>query len=400
MKGARRARTYGAFLRVLRETITVIMPNYDITHYRSLFPYLKSGMVYLDHAAVGPFPKPVSDVISDYVRQKSETNPNVFFDIVKVIVATKERIGKLVNCQKERIAFTDSTSNGLNILAAGLDWKSGERILLTDIEFPANVYPFLNQKRHGVEVDFVKNRNGRIHPEDVEKAITPKTRLFSISHVQFLQGFRSDLVALGDICRRKGIIFCVDAIQSAGVVPIDVQSMKIDFLASGCQKWLLAPEGTAFIYVSEATQEKIRQAHLGWTSIKDFFSDFFRYRLDIDPAARRYENGTLNFAGILGAHASIGLLLEIGIANIHSHVETLTQFAVDRLSDKRVGLLTPKEPLSRAGIVSFRPRNAQELFEKFKAERITVSLREGCIRMSPHFYNTKDEMEKAIDLVE
>ena len=376
------------------------MPNYDIAHYRSLFPYLKSGMVYLDHAAVGPFAKPVSDVISEYVRKKSETNPNVFFDIVKVIVEAKERIGTLINCQKERIAFTDSTSNGLNILAAGLDWKSGDRILLTDIEFPANAYPFLNQKRHGVEVDFVKNRNGRIHVEDVEKAIMPKTRLFSVSHVQFLQGFRSDLAALGDLCRRKGIIFCVDAIQSAGVVPIDVQSMKIDFLAAGCQKWLLAPEGTAFIYVSEGTQEKIRQAHLGWTSIRDFFSDFFRYRLDIDPTARRYENGTLNFAGILGAHASIGLILEVGIDNIHSHVEALTQFAVDRLNDKGVDVLTPKEPASRAGIVSFRPRNGQELFEKFKAQRIIVSLREGCIRMSPHFYNTGDELEQALNLVE
>ena len=377
-----------------------MMVYYDINHYRSLFPYLKTGLIYLDHAAVAPFSKPVADAINDYVRKKSETEPNIFFDFLKVVIETKERIGKLINCQKERIAFTDSTTNGLNILAAGLDWKTGDRILLTDIEFPANVYPFLNQKRHGVEVDFVKSRNGRILPEDIERAITAKTRLLSISHVQFLQGFRSDLAALGELCRRKGIIFCIDAIQSAGVVPIDVQSMKVDFLSSGCQKWLLAPEGTAFIYVSESTQEKIRQAHLGWTSIRDFFSDFFRYRMDIDPTARRYENGTLNFAGILGMHASIGLLLEVGIGNIQSHLEMVTQFAIDRVEEKGMELLTPKEPSLRAGIVSFRPPNAQMLFEKFKTEKITVSLREGCIRVSPHFYNTNEELERAVDLIE
>ncbi len=376
----------------------ITMP-YDINHYRSLFPYLKSGMIYLDHASVGPFSKLVSDVLNEYLRKKSETELNVVFDFVKVVVEAKERIGRLINSQKERIAFTDSTSNGLNILAAGLEWKSGDRILLTDIEFPANAYPFLNQKRHGVEVDFVKNRNGRIQPEDVEKAITPRTRLFSVSHVQFLQGFRSDLAALGEICRNKGVIFCVDAIQSAGVVPIDVQSMKIDFLACGCQKWLLAPEGTAFVYVSEDTQERIRQAYLGWTSISDFFNDFFRYRLEIDPTARRFEHGTLNFAGIFGAHASIGMLLDIGIPNILSHVEALTQFAVDQLSTRGVEVLTPAEPASRGGIVSFRPQKAQQLFETFKNERITVSLREGCIRLSPHFYNTRDEMERAIALV-
>lgn len=374
------------------------MPPYDIARYRSLFPYLKSNLVYFDHAAVSPFSAPVREAIRSYLDRKTEKELNIFFDVLKTVVETKRRIGRLLNCPGERVAFFDNTSNGLNVVAAGLDWKTGDRIILTDIEFPANVYPFLNQKRHGVEIDFVKNRSGKILLEDIARAITPKTRLLSISHVQFLHGFRSDLAAIGALCREKGILFCVDAIQSAGAAPIDVQAMKIDFLSSGCQKWLMGPEGTAFIYVSEETQDRITQATLGWTSIRDFFSNFFDYRLDLDPTARRYENGTLNFGGLLGVHASTGTLLEVGIGNIEQHLRGLTQFIIDRVKSSGVQLMTPEDPSSRSGIVTFRPPNGQAMFEKLKANNIIVSLREQCIRFSPHFYNTKEELGRALEI--
>lgn len=374
------------------------MPSYDINHYRSLFPHIKLGLTYLDHAAVGPFSKPVNDAILDYIRRKSETELNIFFNFLKTVAATKEQIGTLINSQKERIAFTDNTTNGLNILAAGLDWKSGDRIVLTDMEFPANVNPFLNQKRHGVEIDFVKNKNGKILMEDMERAITPRTRVLSISHVQFLHGLRSDLAPIGELCREKGVVFCVDAIQSAGVVPIDVRAMKIDFLSCGCQKWLLAPEGVGFIYVSEETQEKIRQAHLGWTSNRDFFSDFLRYRVELDPTARRYENSTYNCAGIAGLHASLSMILEIGVPNITGHLGQLTNSAIERLRRTSWELLTSVEPQERAGIVTFRPPNAKAMFERLKSKNITVSLREGCIRLSPHFYNTEEDVSAALEI--
>ncbi len=259
------------------------MTNYDINHYRSLFPLVKNGLTYLDHAAIGPFPTPVRDAVNAYVNKKSETEPNIALEFFRTAAGVRDRIGMLLNSPKERIALTDNTTNGLNILASGLEWKSGDRILLTDIEFPANVSPFLNQRRHGVEVDFVKSRGGRILPEDFERALTPKTRLLSVSHVQFLHGFRSDLGALGELCRRKGIIFCVDAIQSAGVVPIDVQAMKIDFLSSGCQKWLLAPEGVGFVYVSEPMQEKIHHAN------HPYVADTLRILSEICRGQGRYE---------------------------------------------------------------------------------------------------------------
>jgi len=374
------------------------MPEYDIKKYRSYFPYLTSGMLYFDHAAVSPFSTPVRKAIEEYLALKSETEPGPFERVLRLMVETKERIGKLVGTSKERIALFDNTSNGLNVLAGGLDWKPGDRILLTDIEFPANVYPFMNLRRHGVEVDFVKNENGQIRPEAIETAITPKTKLFSISHVQFLHGFKANLAAIGAICRQKGVIFSVDAIQAAGVVPIDVDAMKIDFLSSGGQKWLMAPEGIAFIYVSEGCQERLKLGTMGWMNNKDFFSDFFRYRIDPDPSARRFENGTPNFAGMFGFNASLQLLLEVGVEKIQHHLRDLTQFVIDRVTKAEMELVSPASPEDRAGIVTFRPKNAPEIFAELKKHNIHVSIREDCIRFSPHFYNTRDELEKALTI--
>lgn len=374
------------------------MPAYDVNSYRSLFPYLQTGLLYFDHAATSPFSTRVRDAMKQYLERKTEKDLNLFHDVLKMMAETRQQLAGLLNCPSERIALIDSTSNGLNVLAGGLDWKTGDRILLADIEFPANIVPFLNQRRHGVEIDFVKNRDGRILLEDLERKITPRTRLLSISHVQFLHGFRSDLAAIGRLCRQKGVIFCVDAIQSAGAVPIDVEEMQIDFLSCGCQKWLMGPEGTAFIFVSEETQQRISQASVGWTSNRNFFGDFFNYRIDLDPSARRYENGTLNFIGLFGLRASLGILREVGIANIEEHLLQLGDYVIERLRSLNVEIISPTEPSSRAGIVTFRPQNAQAMFDKLKANSITVSLREDCIRFSPHFYNTREELATALEI--
>ncbi|MBI4417319.1 MAG: aminotransferase class V-fold PLP-dependent enzyme [Ignavibacteriales bacterium] len=373
------------------------MSEFNPAPFRDLFPFLSKGTVYLDHAAIGPVPRPSRAAVENYLRDRTE-NDIICHVFLKTYAETKARIGTLLNASPDRIAFCDNTSHGLNILAAGLKWKTGDRILLTDVEFPANVYPFLNQKRHGVEIDFVRCRNNRIPVEDVLNALTPHTRLLSISHVQFLNGCRSDLAAIGDLCRTRGVIFSVDAIQAAGAVPIDVKSMKIDFLSCGSQKWLLSTEGVAFVYVSEETQARIEQAYLGWLGINDFFSDFFRYRLDLDATARRYEGGTLNIAGILSLNESIRLLLDVGIHNIEKHLHELTQLCVDRIVRERVELLTPETSADRAGIVSFRPPNAQQTYERLKTKGIVASIREECIRFSPHFYNTHDEVLKALDV--
>ncbi|HQT92715.1 MAG TPA: aminotransferase class V-fold PLP-dependent enzyme, partial [Candidatus Kryptobacter bacterium] len=296
------------------------MLKYDINAYRKLFPFIQTGTIYMNHAATSPLSTRVVAAVNKYLIDRSEIQIDNFAGLQQTLSETRDYAAKLLNTTSERIAFFDNTTNALNLLATGIQWQTGDRIILDDIEFPANVYPFLNLKRLGVEVDFVKNRDGRILIADIEEKITSRTRLLSISHVQFLTGFRSDLRAIGELCRRHAIVFSVDAIQSAGVVPIDVNDMHIDFLATGGQKWLMAPQGIAFAFISDETQNRLKQAYLGWTSIKNFFGEFTRYRLDLDDTARRYENGTLNFIGITCLHESLSTLLEVVIESIEEHV--------------------------------------------------------------------------------
>lgn len=391
------------------------MPKYDIEAYHSLFPFTESGKIYLNHASTSPLSIRILDSIQKYLTEKSVGDLEPLEEVLRTIVATKDLLGKLINCSRDRIALLDNTSNGLNVLANGLKWKAGDRILIPDIEFPTNVHPFLNLKRHGVEIDFLKSRNGVISPkdaprrEDIENAITSKTKLLSISHVQFFHGFKADLPAIGDICRRRGVLLSVDAIQSAGVVPIDVEEMKIDFLASGGQKWLIAPEGIAFIYVSERCQELIQQSYVGWMNFKNFFSDFLSYDRELEDSARRYENGTPNVVGLFGLprsasfrglHASLGMLLEVGISNIESHMRDLTLFLTSDLVNKNIRLVSPIEQDDRAGIVTCFPEHSSEVYNTLRRENIYVSLRENAIRFSPHFYCTQEEIERTLSVLE
>jgi selenocysteine lyase/cysteine desulfurase len=373
------------------------MLKYDIDKYRNLFPVVGTGTIYLNHAATGPLSTRVVAAVDEYLRQRSETQIDNYMKFQPILTETRSYAAKLVNATADRIAFFDNTTNAINLLAAGLEWKPGDRIILNDIEFPANVYPFLNLKRLGVEIDFVGNRDGKILTEDVEAKITPRTKLLSISHVQFLSGFRADLPALGELCRTRGVIFSVDAIQSAGVVPIDVERMKIDFLATGAQKWLLCPQGIAFAYVSNETQERLRQAYLGWTSIKNFFGEFTRYRLDLDGDARRYENGTLNNMGITALHQSLATLLEVGIDSIEEHVLDLNDRLIAGLGPLGMKAYVDGDRASRAGIVSIKVPNADAYIARLAESKIQVAVRQGLIRVSPHFYNTEEEILTLVD---
>ena len=236
---------------------------------RENFPYLKYGMIYFNHASTGPLCRPVLDNIQKVLHEKSETNIDEYRGLLSIIVETKNDLATLINTKPERIAFVDNTSNGINVLATGIKLIKGDRIILNDLEFPANVYPFLNLKRFGVEVDFVKSHDGIVTAEDVIELITPKTKIISISQVQFLTGYRVDLEKIGKACKEKGIIFSVDAIQGLGAVRLDVEKDNIDFISAGSQKWLLGLQGLGFIYVSGKLQDMMQQVNIGWLSVAD-----------------------------------------------------------------------------------------------------------------------------------
>jgi cysteine desulfurase/selenocysteine lyase len=316
-----------------------------------------------------------------------------------LISETKTETGELINCKPERIAFVDNTSNGLNILAQGLDWKYGDRIILNDLEFPSNVYPFLNLKSYGVEIDFVKSKNGAVLYEDIEKAITAKTKLISISYVQFLTGYRADLERIGELCRRKGIIFCVDSIQGLGAIKLNVQKCKIDFLANGCQKWLMSLEGLGFIYLSEELQERINQKYVGWTSVASAWS-LLDYKLILKNNADRFQNGTMSAIGITALHSSLKFLSSFGYNEIENVILNNTQYFLESLSEIGiVPILKSADRKNLSGIVSFKSDKSQIIFETLMKENIVGAVRESIVRFSPHFYNTKSEIEKVIDIL-
>ncbi len=367
--------------------------------YRLLYPYIHTGRIWFNHAATGPLSSRVTDAIKQLLLMKSESEIDNFFDFTKTYIETKKLIATLLNCSPERIAFVDNTSNGLNILASGLDWKPGDRILLNTVEFPSNVYPFLNLKSKRVEIDFVAERNGKIEIDDIVKAITPRTRLLSISFVQFLNGFKAPMEELGALCKKKNVLFCTDAIQGLGAAPLDVQKAQVDFLSSGTHKWLMGLQGFGFIYLTEELQQHIHQAYLGWTSNKDFFGKFLEYYIHLDPTARRYENGGLNIFSIQALRESLSTLLEIGIEQIHEHLIYLT----DRLSEgmRELGFesRTPSDSKERAGIISFEVPDAEKNFKSLKDENIIVSSREGLLRVAPHYYNNDDDVERFLSVM-
>ncbi len=367
--------------------------------YRSWFPHLKTGKLWLNHAAISPLNSRTKNAVEQYLLNRSEGSIDDFPQIVQISQNTKMQIGKLVNAPADRIGFVNNTSDGLNILANGIEWKSGDRILLNDSEFPTNVVPFLNLKRLGVEIDFVKTANDEIRLEDIQKAITPKTKLLSISFVQFLSGFKSDLKTIGELCKRHNIIFCVDAIQGLGSTPINVQESGIDFLSSSGHKWLLSMMGFGFIYITEELQLRINQQYAGWTSNKNYFGNFFDYRLDFDETARRYENGAQNNAGIVALGESVTILNDIGISKIYLHLLSLTDYIFEYAELNGIETATPREHKKRAGIVTLKLSNAEKIFSSLNDQNIIVSIREGKIRISPHFYNSIEDIHIACNSI-
>ncbi len=367
--------------------------------YRPLYPYLESGKIWFNHAATSPLSTRIVAALNRLLELKTFDGIDEFSSFLKTYRETKELAGKLLNCAPERIAFTDNTSDGLNILASGLDWKPGDRIIIPSIEFPANVYPFLNLARRGVEIDFVAERDGAILTDDIVARMTPRTRLVAVSFVQVLTGFRIDLEELGNVCRQRGIILCVDSIQGLGAVPLDVEKAKIDFLSNGTQKWLMGLQGLSVVYVTAELQERISQAYLGWTSHEHFFGDFLNYRIHLDPAARRYENGSPNTFGIAALRESLGTLIEAGVDDIHRHLVMLTGRILDGMGALGYAPRASSDPRHRSGIVSFRVGDVKAMFTELQKRDIHVSMREDVIRVAPHYYNTIEEIDRFLAAV-
>ncbi len=354
---------------------------------------------YLNHAAIAPISTRTADAVKNTLVEMLSSGGLSFRKWMDRVDRAREACASLIGAEKAEIAFLGNTSDALGAVANAVGWRAGDKIMVSMPDFPSVVYPWLHLERRGVEIVPVHRREGRLEPKDIEKAISPGARMLVISAVDFLTGFACDLEAMGDICRKKGVLFCVDAIQLLGALPLNVEQAGIHFLACGSHKWLMGPVGCAVLFVSRESEEEVRPDRIGWKSVKDE-EDFFTFQREIKRGASGFEPGSLNILGISGLGAAVELILEVGVEAIEKKLMELTGSIVERLREESLGPVLLPEDGGRSGIVSFRPvGDPVELARRLLEEKIVVSERRGLIRVSPHFYNNMDELERLFQVI-
>jgi selenocysteine lyase/cysteine desulfurase len=365
---------------------------------RRLFPVTekKKGIIYLNAASTGPLSLPVKEALYKYYEmtqylEKSAIDREAFGSLDNI-----RRMGaKLIAAEPDEVGFGFSTTFGLNIAAFGLPLKSGDEILLSDVEFPANVYPWLALRERGIKVKFLKSTNRCFDINIFEDAINKKTKALSLSFVQFFNGYKNDLQAIGEICKKRGLYFIVDGIQGCGAEKIDVRRSHIDIFSSGAQKWMLSPLGTGIFFVRKEIQKKLKFPFASWLAVdwKLNFTDLFHYDLPFFDSARRFEMGTYPYAHVFAMEAALKIILSLGVGNIQRHNRALVdQLLAYLVSDDRYRIVSNMETAHRSSIIAFRCPDAAELHKKLAADKIIASYREGAIRVSPHLYNDASDL--------
>jgi cysteine desulfurase/selenocysteine lyase len=386
---------------------TTMTEQKSLSHLRRYFPLTK-GCVYLNNASEGPLPLPAKKAMEKFLHDSVYTENDHDAESFRTIEEVRRKCAKLIGAKSSEIALSTNTSYGLNLVCRGLDLKRGDEILLPEVEFPANMYPWLNLKSEGIRVKFIRCPNGFLDTNRFHDAITPKTRVFSVSFVQFFNGYKNDLKTLGEICRKKDIFFVVDGIQGVGNQVLDVKKCGIDLLSCGGHKWLLSPPGTGFVYLSSEAKRSLRTPFSGWLSVdwcrgkkKPDFSNLLRYDLKTFESARRFEFGSYPVVDIRGFNACLDILLGAGIRNIEGHNRALLQPLIDFVrSSSRYRLQSSLEKKHLSSIINVTGRGIKGVYSRLTEEGIVTSFREGGVRISPHLYNSGTEIQKVIDVLD
>jgi len=365
----------------------------DIRGIREKFPVTRSK-VFLNHCAYSPLSQPVLDKMRKYNEDLSR------FEIVESEYGLgQELFAELIGADKDEIALVQNTSTGLNIVANMLEYPRGSNIVTSDLEYPSVVYPWL-KKKLGVEVRYVKNVGGKILADDVERAVDDHTVAVAVSHVEYVNGFTNDLKALADIAHKHGAYLVVDAIQSLGVVPVDVKRDTVDFLTASCYKWLVGPAGAGYLYVRKELIDKFDPPFIGWASVNPQVFETVEFwdiwRLQLSTTASRFEVGSPSFVSYIGAAVAIQLLLDVGIENIRRRVFDLTDLLIVSVKELGFHLTTPEDNECRSGIVHFHVSEALKREETLRQKGIIISARSNGLRVGPHFYNTEEEIERLV----
>lgn len=351
-----------------------------------------------DHAAIAPLSGPAAEALRTYADEVAEA-AYLRGDYFRAIDHVRQAIARLINADPEEVTFVKNTCEGLNYVANGIPWVTGDNVVSNTMEFPANVYPWMALEQRGIELRRVAEEDGRVPFDRLAAAIDRRTRLVTVSAVQWGNGFRIDLTRLGELCQTKGVLLCVDAIQALGALPIDVRAMNIDFLAADGHKWLCGPEGAGVFYCRRELLGHLRPTEPGYLCMKHDFDGPER-KLDYRDDARRFDSGAYNVPGIRALGASVQLLLEVGAEEIQWRLKQLTDQLVEGLRGKDWRIFSPRTPSEWSGIVSFASDKhdlralQRHLRDEFK---IVLAVRQGRLRASPHFYNSPDEVEQLVD---
>jgi selenocysteine lyase/cysteine desulfurase len=363
--------------------------------WREQFPITKHRL-HLNHAGVSPVSRRVVDAVQKFVNEATVVDAPAQRRWEARSEQIRTSFARLIGARADEIAFVKNTSEGLSLIAAGLDWQPGDNVIALQDEYPSNVYPWFGLRRWGVETRLAQPRQRCVRVDDLQPLADTRTRSVALSFVDWSTGARTNLSAIGEWCQERGILFCVDGIQGVGAVRVDVEKALVDCMAVGGHKWLLAPEGCGCLFVSRRVNERIQSVLHGWKSVVDA-DTYLPYHFEPRPDAAKFEPGSPSQLGAEALGAAIDLLLEIGTERIEARLLALADRLAAGLRSRGAEIVSPWDDGQRSGILVFRfGDDPQSLCKALVRDGIIVRVRGGGIRVAPHFYNNENDMDRVL----
>lgn len=365
---------------------------------------LQDDLLYLNHAAVSPWPRRTAQAVAQFANENVRQGSLAYPHWLETEKSLRDKLRQLINAPSvDDIALVKNTSEALSFVASGIDWHAGENIVSSDEEFPSNRIVWEALSSSGVELRRANLAVGDSPEASLFAMVDEHTRMIAISSVQYATGLRLDLERIGEFCRENSILFCVDAIQQIGALPLDVQTCHADFVCADGHKWMLGPEGLGLFYCRQELRERLELHQFGWHMV-EHVGDFERDSWQPASSARRFECGSPNMLSIHALDASLSLLLEYGVERVAAQVLDNSRFILEQLNASGFISATPADPQRHAGIVSFAHTNGEgktaTIFSTLQENRLFCALRGGNIRFSPHFYTPREKLERAMTLVQ
>ncbi|QDT63893.1 aminotransferase class V-fold PLP-dependent enzyme [Calycomorphotria hydatis] len=359
-------------------------------------------LAYFNHAAVSPLPEPTRAAMVAYINDFADNGSANWLKYRQNVEHVRTLAAEMINASADEVAFIRNTTEGIGLVAEGIDWQPGDNVVVAKSEFPSNLIPWRNLASRGVEVrEIGLVDDERIDPADFASACDQRTRLVTSSWVGYLTGYRRDIAAACDVAHQHGAYFFLDAIQGLGVLPLDVSEISIDFLAADGHKWLLGPEGAGVMYVRQQNLDTLRPLMVGWNSVvrpERFDHEERQWK----PNAGRYEGGTYNLVGAAGLAASLKLLNDLGVNAVAARLREITDLLTSRLIEVGTEVVSDRSEEHWSGIVSFRVKGVDSnlIQQQAAANDVAVMVRNGNVRAAPHVYTNEQDVERLVRVIE